>query len=235
MLQKLTAKAVLGGSVLEPYPEYRMAIGVLGVTLPPLLVIGNAGWGLQNSISAYYYTPGRDWFVGILWVIGVFLFFYRYTPQQAGRAKSNMPQIQSGSADTFLGKIAGIAAVLVALFPTYPPAGLSQPPIIGKMHGFAAFILFASLSLFPLVLFSQGKTNVRLYKWCGWLMLLFLGLTGAYALAPEDVRQSLAPWRPVLALEWLLIWTFGVSWFAKGLEQWTTTAPASRRAAAVGS
>jgi hypothetical protein len=234
MMQKLTAKTVLGGSVLQPYPEYRMAIGVLGVTLPPLLVIGNAVKGLQNSISAYYYTPGRDWFVGILWVIGVFLFFYQYTPRQPGRAKSKMPQIQSGSADAYVGKIAGIAAVLVALFPTNPTAGLSQPPIIGKMHGFAAFVLFASLSLFPLLLFSQSRSNVRLYKWCGWLMLLFLGLIGAYALAPEDVRQSFAPWRPVLVLEWLLIWTFGLSWFAKGFEQAASTAPTSHRAAAAG-
>ena len=148
MSQNLTARAgaILKGSVLEPYPEYRMAIGVLGVMLPPLVVFGNWRWGVQNSISAYYYTPGRDWFVGILWVIGVFLFFYKYSPQDGGRAKSNRP-IQSGSADAWLGKIAGIAAVLVALFPTYPSVGSSQPPIIGKMHGFAAFVLFAALDL----------------------------------------------------------------------------------------
>jgi hypothetical protein len=232
-MQKLTARTVLGGSVLEPYPEYRMAIGVLGMMLPPLVVFGNASWGLQNSISAYYYTPGRDWFVGILWVIGVFLFFYQYRPKP-GRAKSRMPHIRSGLADACLGKLAGITAVLAALFPTYPPAGVSQPPIIGKTHGFAAFVLFAALSLFPLVLFSQGDRNVRLYKWCGWLMLLFLGLTGAFALAPEAVRQSLARWRPVLALEWLLIWTFGVSWFAKGLEQATSAATVPQRAAVAG-
>jgi len=224
MAQKLTASEILGGSVLQPYPSYRMAIGVLGVTLPPILVIGFAFAGLQNSISAYYYTTGRDWFVGTLWVIGVFLIFYQYMPQQPGRARSTRPLIQSGLADAYLGKIAGISAVAVALFPTYPPAGLMHPPIIGKTHGVAAFVLFACLSLFPLVLFSQSKSNLRLYKWCGWLMVVFLGLIAAFALAPESVRQALAPWRPVLALEWLLIWAFAVSWFAKGYEQMTTTA-----------
>ena len=213
-------------SVLEPYPAYRMAIGVLGVTLPPLLVIANAAKGLQNSISAYYYTTGRDWFVGILWVIGVFLFFYQYKPQQPGRARSSLQPIRSGSADAWLGKIAGFAAVLVALLPTTPPAGLAQPPIIGTAHGLFALVLFASLSLFPLLLFSQTQSapKVRLYRWCGWLMLVFLGLIAGYALAPESVRQHLASSRPVLVLEWLLIWAFGVSWFAKGFEPATTAA-----------
>ena len=223
---------MLAGSVLEPYSSYRMAIGVLGVTLPPLLVIAHAAQGLQNSISAYYYTTGRDWFVGILWVIGVFLFFYRYKPQQPGQAKSRLRLIQSGSADTYLGKIAGIAAVLVALFPTEPPAGLSQPPIIGKAHGAAALALFASLSLFPLLLFSQSRSKVRLYKWCGWLMVLFLGLIVAYVLAPEDVREYFAAWRPMLVLEWLFIWAFGVSWFAKGFEP---AVPAARTTAGASS
>jgi hypothetical protein len=30
-----------------------------------------------------------------------------------------------------------------------------HPPIIGKTHGVAAFVLFARLSLFPLVLFQS--------------------------------------------------------------------------------
>ena len=139
-MQKLTARSVLGGSVLEPYPEYRMAIGVLGVMLPPLVVFGNASWGLQNSISAYYYTPGRDWFVGILWVIGVFLFFYRYTPK-AGRAKSNMPHIQSGLADACLGKI----AVLDRTKKGHPdrdhyPSSITQSDVLAAASVFFPFL-----------------------------------------------------------------------------------------------
>jgi hypothetical protein len=215
--------------VLQPNPKYRTAIGVLGVALPPFLVLTQADAGLQSSISAYYYTGGRDWFVGTLWVVGVFLFFYQYRPQQPGNAKSRLRLVRSGLADAYLGKFAGVSALAVALLPTSPPVGLTQPPIIGMAHGAAAFVLFVSLSLFPLLLFSQSEERMWVYKSCGWLMLFLLGLTVAFALSPESVRMSLAPWRPVLILEWLLIWAFGFSWFAKGLEPAIDQAQAAQR------
>ena len=233
MFQRLKAKTeeFLGGSVLQPNPKYRMAIGILGAALPPVLVLlWRAADGVQSSISAYYYTGGRDWFVGTLWVVGVFLIFYQYKPQQPGQAKSQLRHIRSGLADASVGKFAGVSAVVVALFPTTPPVGLgNQPPTIGMAHGVAAFVLFASLSLFPLLLFSQSRERVRIYKWCGWLMLLFLGLIVAYAFAPDSVRMYLAPWKPVLVLEWLLIWAFGLSWFAKGREPAANKAPTAHR------
>lgn len=220
MLQeiKTTSQRILEGSVLEPNPKYRTAIGVLGVALPPALLLWTLGQSVQNSISAYYYTAGRDWFVGTLWVIGVFLIFYQYQPQRPEMAKSRHRSIRSGRADAYLGKCAGGAAVLVALLPTSPPVGLTQPPIIGVAHGAAAFVTFASLSLFPLLLFSQSSKKTGVYKTCGWLMLGCLALIGIYALAPEAIREALAPWRPVLLLEWSLVWFFGYTWFEKGRE-----------------
>jgi hypothetical protein len=220
MLQKVKAASqqVLAGSVLEPNPKYRTAVGVLGVALPPVLVVWAMDQGVQSSISAYYYTAGRDWFVGTLWVIGVFLIFYQYQPQRPELAKSDRAVIQSGRADAYLGKCAGVAAVLVALLPTTPPTGLVQPPIIGVAHGAAALVMFASLSLFPLLLFSQSTEKAGLYRLCGWLMLACLALIGVYALSPEALRQALAPWRPVLVFEWVLVWVFGYSWFEKGRQ-----------------
>jgi hypothetical protein len=215
---KTVSRRALAGSVLEPNPKYRTAIGILGVALPPALLLRTMGQDLQNSISAYYYTAGRDWFVGTLCVIGVFLIFYQYQPQRPEMAKSRHPSIRSGRADAYLGKCAGVAAVLVALLPTSPPAGLTQPPIIGVTHGAAALVTFASLSLFPLLLFSQSSRRAGVYKTCGWLMLACLALIGVYALAPEAIREALAPWRPVLFLEWSLVWFFGYTWFEKGRE-----------------
>ena len=219
MFQELTQKSgeLIGGLVLEPNSKYRKAIGVLGVALPPALLIWTFGEGIQNSISAYYYTKGRDWFVGSLWVIGVFLIFYQFRPRD-GRKTASRGHVESGRVDKALGKVAGVSAVLVALLPTTPPEGLSQPPIIGMAHGGAAFVAFLSLSLFPLLLFSQSKKSAGVYKVCGWLMLLSLGLIVAHAFAPESVRQALAPWKPILVLEWVLIWVFGYSWFRKGQE-----------------
>ncbi len=218
---KAASRQVLGGSVLEPNLKYRTAVGVLGVALPPALLVWAIGQGVQSSISAYYYTAGRDWFVGTLWVLGVFLIFYQYRPQRPELAKSRHPTIRSGRADAYLGKCAGVAAVFVALLPTKPPAGLTQPPSIGAAHGAAAFVMFASLSLFPLLLFSQSSVKAGLYRLCGWLMLACLALIGVYAFSPEALRQALAPWRPVLLFEWVLVWVFGYSWFEKGREPTT--------------
>ena len=219
MLQQLKARSgkLLSGSVLEPNPRYRKAIGVLGVALPPTLLIWAIGEGIQGSISAYYYTSGRDWFVGTLWVIGVFLIFYQFKPQDQNKRRSQDP-VQSGFADAALGKLAGVSAVLVALLPTTPPERLSQPAIIGMAHGAAAFVAFLSLSLFPLRLFSEAKDSAPMYRLCGTLMLSSLGLIVAHAFAPQSVREALAPWKPVLLLEWFLIWVFAYTWFKKGQE-----------------
>lgn len=60
------------------------------------------------------------------------------------------------------------------------------------------------------------------------------GLIGAYAFAREDVRVSLAAWKPVWVLETLLIVAFGISWFAKGREPSGTTAGRPFEPATVG-
>jgi len=219
MLQQLRRAAA--GSVLETHPHYRTAIGVLGVSLPLLLILSSLvqRQDLQSSISAYYFTAARDWFVGILWVIGVFLFFYRYRPRQLAAARSQRPSIQSGVADSWLGKAAGVAAVVVALMPTSPPSeSTALPPTIGMLHGLAAATLFTCLALFPLLLFSQSRDRAHVYRRYGWTMIVLLLLVVAYAFAPDGVRKAIAPWRPVLVLESLLIVVFGVSWFEKGWE-----------------
>lgn len=209
------------GSVLETQPHYRTAIGVLGVTLPPILILG---WlvlaaKVESSISAYYYTRMRDWFVGTLWVIGVFLFFYQYRPRQLGQARSKRESVQTGAADAWLGKVAGLCAVAVALVPTNPPpASKDMPVAIGALHGVAAAILFTCLALFPLLLFSQSRTRSHVYRGYGWAMIALVLLVVAYTFAPESLRLIAAPLRPILVLETLLIVVFGVSWFAKGRE-----------------
>lgn len=219
MLEKLRRAAQ--GSVLETHPHYRTAIGVLGVTLSPILILG---WLLlaakvESSISAYYYTHMRDWFVGTLWVIGVFLFFYQYRPRQPGQARSKRESVQTGAADAWLGKIAGLCAVVVALVPTNPPPdSKDMPPTIGTLHGVAAAILFICLALFPLLLFSQSRTRPHVYRAYGWTMIVLVALVVAYTFSPKSLRLIVAPWQPILVLETLLIVVFGVSWFEKGRE-----------------
>lgn len=220
MLEEL--KSAAKGSVLETHPHYRTAIGVLGVLLPILLIVSSIvrQVAIRNSISAYYHDPStRDWFVGTLWVLGVFLFFYRYRPLHVGAPQTQRESIRTGAADAWLGKIAGISAVLVALLPTTDKTSTTaQPAVIGTAHGFFAAILFICLSLFPLVLFSQSRKRGPFYRMIGQSMIVLMLVVAAHAFAPENVREALAGWRPVLLLEALLIWLFGLSWFEKGRE-----------------
>lgn len=222
MLEQL--KRAAGSSILETHPHYRTAIGVFGVSLPPILMLASLlGFletrELQTSISAYYWAGMRDWFVGTLFVIGVFLFFYQYTPRNQGdEARTPFTAVRKGRADAWLGKVAGVCAVLVALLPTTPPASTTQPPTIGIIHGAAAGVLFICLALFPLLLFSQSKKRGAVYRFYGWAMIAALVLVVVYQFAPEGFRNAIAAAKPILFLETFLILIFGVSWFEKGRE-----------------
>jgi uncharacterized membrane protein len=232
MLQNRLQRAV-NGSILETQPGYRTAIGVMGVTMPLILMAASLlGFlktrALENSISAYYWTGIGDWFVGTLFVIGVFLFFYKYSPFDDDRPRSQFAAVRAGHADAWLGKLAGVTALLVALFPTYQSVP-TLPPIIGKIHGGAAAILFLCLSLFPLLLFSQSRARERVQQAYGWSMLVVLLAIVAYQFGPEHVRQATAWLKPVLIMETILIMLFGVSWFDKGRELAAKTEAGARR------
>jgi len=58
------------------YLALRKAVGIIGFSLPFVLAIGRMlqqGFGIEGSISCYYYTGRRNVFVGSLCAIGVFL------------------------------------------------------------------------------------------------------------------------------------------------------------------
>lgn len=211
MFRHLTRAA--NGSILETTAGYRTAIGVLGLAMP-ILMIGASLFGVltppgfERSISAYYHTNMRNFFVGILWVIGVFLFFYNYTPGTVG-AKSSVKAVQTGHADAWLGKAAGVTALVVAMFPTNHAGSRS---VIGDIHVGAAFALFFCLALFPLKLFSESRAQPGLYKFIGWSMMGVLVLTLIWHLLNPETK-------PLLVFETILIGLFSWSWFAKGREQ----------------
>ena len=228
--QQATAIKAAKRSVLQPNARYRSAIGWLGFALP--IVVAAWPWpleSLQSTISAYYYTGARNWFVGTLWVLALFLFFYQYEPRGSGRPKSRYRMIATGSADNILGMVAGVSAFAVAMIPTRAPClngqtepcPIPQPAIIGMAHGFFATLLFLTLALFPLVLFSQtaDPNRARLYRCCGALMLFLLLSVAVYAWCfPDSWRVALAPFRPVYLVEAVLVFVFAYTWLKKGQE-----------------
>ncbi len=77
------------GSLALSYLGIRRAIGVIGISLPFVLLIGAwalDGLGVQGSISDYYYTVMRNVFVGSMVANGVFFLSYRYARADAALA-----------------------------------------------------------------------------------------------------------------------------------------------------
>lgn len=192
----------------------RTGIGAVGIALPFVVTIGNAlqmGKAvLLSSISGAYYTGMRDVFVGSMSAVGVFLIFYRYN-----------------RVDDVLGTIAGLAAIVVALFPAKPGVdsllmGISDSPQ-GITHGVAATVLFLSMAVFCFFLFPRSATPGALtprkkarnvtYFVCGTLILLGFGVAalGSYLL-PANAVDTL---RPFFWGEAVAVVSFGAAWLAK--------------------
>jgi hypothetical protein len=191
------------------YLTLRTLVGLLGVLLPILLVVGwpllSGGLQIKPSISDYYDTPMRDVFVGVLFAIGSFLFSYNGYDD-----------------DGIAGKCASFAAIGVALFPA-----TSQTRGVPAAHFVFAAILFLTLSYFSLVLFTRSKGEQtpekklrnRVFVVCGVVMLASIALIAIDHLVPildEPLYEAIEKGKPVLVLETLALWSFGISWAVKG-------------------
>jgi O-antigen/teichoic acid export membrane protein len=221
------------------YLTLRKAIGTVGFALPFVLVIGNVLFLLVrgevlrigDSISGYYYTVMGGVLVGSLCAIGVFLLSYRGYDDPAWREIRYARGLED-----LVSSAAGIGAIGVALFPTpkgSDPTTLEEflgPDRLGLVHVGSAALFFIALAYISIKLFTgrdlatyepisgaRKRLNNRIYKVCGWTILISIAAIAAVWLLPDDspIRQ----WHPVLWLEWLAILAFSTSWFTKGLER----------------
>lgn len=191
------------------YMLLRRAIGVLGVSFPIWLwawvAILEATFALEDNISTYYHTASHDWFVGILFAIGIFLWAYR-GPKGEDALEANL---------------AGGCALGVALFPT-----LSTVRWIQVAHTICAVGLFLVLAWFCLRLFTRGVEDPtpqklqrnRIFVVCGWTILACIALIGTWWLLGRVDAQpdAIVRLRPVFWLETFALWAFGISWLTKG-------------------
>ena len=191
------------------YKGLRKAIGILGVLLPCVLLVSLI-WvndhKLPGSISAFYYTPMRGYFVGTLCALGVFLFSYRYAPR-----------------DNWLSSLAAALVVFVALCPT---AEHDQPRTgWNNAHLVAAGLFFVILGFMSYTLFTKKpgqKIDWGLHPWptatredkrdvisrtCG---LLIAGALIA-ALINAITKGHYLFWCEAVA-----VWAFSLSWLVKG-------------------
>lgn len=205
-----TTAAAEGATLVHSYLFLRRAIGLIGLALPPALILVKLaidGGGLLDSISGYYYSDVRGVFVGSMCAVGVFLLSYR----------------GYGTMDDVAGNVAAVAAIGVALFPTAPVNGATHTQhAIGIVHLTCAAVFFLTLAFFCFALFprSDGAPATRrktqrngIYYATGGIMLLSLVLI---AVVDVFAGHHLAAIHPVLWLESAAILSFGVAWLTKG-------------------
>jgi hypothetical protein len=209
------------------YKALRNAIGWLTFGLPWAVFLGfwvisahhqfsclmPVGDKLPDSLSGYYYSDMRDVFVGAMCSAGVFLFFYR-------GADSNQRRLTN---------LAGLCAVLIALFPTTRPAlaasncgpvipaGMqSAPSWSAWVHAGSLVVLMTSIAA-VILLWRSKESKHRSRNWYLVCVILMFA-AGALALIQEfffdKQAHSLAPW--LLYAEVMAFLAFGVAWFVNG-------------------
>lgn len=191
-----TARAVFD------YRMLRLLMGLIALALPYVVIVLSEVE--LASISASYHSDARDAFVGMLFVVGSFLWAYNghERPQAA------------------LSKVAAVAAVLVAVFPT---ACVACPESVASViHFVASLVLFAILAYFCLGPFRKdtkgqpGRKGLRarIYLICGCVMpLALVGAFAAKGVLGEDPADELRVvyWGELVALN-----AFGFAWITAG-------------------
>lgn len=206
----------------------RRAVGVLGITLPFILVAGSSLFGdckeIQVSISTYYHTNMRNVFVGFNCAVALFLFAYR--------------------GHDWRDNLAGTLGCLFVLGVAFLPCSLGTPvqpclipvagenPMVGKLHNFSALLYFIILIIYAFFLFPkthmdmvtgekmlmkiQKKKRNVVYYICGGLMSTALLLIIAYMWFLAELYPFLKELNPIFWLESLILFAFGITWLTKG-------------------
>ena len=200
------------------YLIMRRLIGILGIALPVIIVSGGFiqnGFVIQGSISGYYYTNMRDFFVGLLCIVSLFLISYQ------GYEKI----------DNLIGNLSGIFALGMIIFPTAMYSGkvvkvgmfLIGDNISEYIHltfGILFFLALAYNSIFlftkrqPGILSEAKKRRNFTYRICGIVMIISILCLIIYMLFLRNTFISKV--YPVLILESVALTAFGISWLVKG-------------------
>ena len=184
----------------------RKLIGWSGIFLPFILAIGNwisAGTSPPGSLSGYYYTDMRNFFVGGLCALGVFLLAYRGYER----------------ADGLITDVAGVSLVLVALCPTKPlERSLHHLTVrqdaVGDFHVVCAITALLALGVMALRFArAQQRFQIVIYRVCGIVIFCCVLLAAAASFVFESISSS--PWQ-VLLCEVVAMLASGISWLVPG-------------------
>lgn len=228
------------------YHKIRSIIGILAVSLPVILPVGNFIINENNllnnphliskdcqchyypisnfksSISHYYYTSVGELFVGVLYAVALFLFCYNGYKKKPG---------EFWPSDSFTTNLAGICALGIAVFPTSSDECISDnlrtfisSHSIGIIHYAFATIFFLSLSVICFVNFRRtadikmfGKmASHNFYKYCGWGILISITSIALFSLTPLENIEALKHLPVIYFFETTALFFFGAAWIKKG-------------------
>ena len=215
------------GRYVRSFLFERLVIGSLGIVLPLALVF--LDWSLftgnpvpRDSLSAYYYSGMREWFVLTIGTTGFFLIAYKVTEKNL---------------DNTLSIFGGACAVLIPLFPTGRTAvekleGLPPTPLQNLLGENAVQVVHFSASAgFILalggisILFGRREAARPRHgnrQPPGFWRIFHFACAGAIGLAGIWILITLkivdGPYWSLLAGETACAVAFGASWFAKGYE-----------------
>jgi len=211
----------------------RTIVGVLGIAFPAFLLFGEwtfleASVQVRGSISAYYHSPVRDVFVAFLCVIGFLLITY-----MAGKWRS---------VDFVVSFVAGVALILVAMFPTERPNLAANAPACGsvpapadcapvqrrigearseRIHYASAAVAFGSLFAISLVFGRREQRFAKkpLVAWVHYVCSAAIAL-GVLVIVAGELFDAGSIWilTPLYIGEVLIVLAFGVSWLVKGAD-----------------
>lgn len=200
----------------------RTIVGVLGIALPIVVIalatVAFSEDSVRGSLSAYYYSGARDFFVAILSATGIFFIGYVFAER---------------SLENTLSGFAGVAALLIPLFPTGRPSKDIVPtPMQKLLHEHTVQIIhFISTTTFLVALIGisflygwrerdrpQREGQKRTPIFWGLYHFICTALMAAAILWIVVTLSANWPPRALLVGEWVAAWAFGASWLMKGLE-----------------
>lgn len=219
-------------SYILSYKGLRRLIGFLGISLPFICIVGGLLYGnqqIEHSISAYYHTNMRDIFVGVIFLMSMFLLTYK-GPMRI---------------DNIISSIAGFFGLGIAIFPCdidktttvlkdpiYRFAqdsitsriGIFQikPECSSNIHFTCAAIFFCSLSFMSWYLFVKSNEPVlpprkkirnTIYRICGSIIFItLLVILTCLLFFKATIESNLF----IIICETIMLFVFGVSWLVKG-------------------
>jgi hypothetical protein len=204
--------------MLGTYFSLRIGITIIGIAFIVLLTVGGkfyAGLPLQDSLSAYYHASNgdksmRDWFVGILFAVGISLYFYKGYSDQENYALN----------------LAGFLAIGVAIFPMEWNCGAS----CGKysIHGFCAVLFFLCIAFVSVKCANQTLGLIPIIRIRRRYKRMYRALSIAMLLSPIAAFIVNAIFRQYSAIV-LYIEVFGIIafvsyWITKSFEMKSTSA-----------